>query len=191
MYIVNSCVGAYLYKLCMKKKFDNPFMWGLIDFNSMYYMIQNFENINFKNFELLKDNNWNFSLKIDDKIIIKYIHYKFDPKATKIIKKDFDVFYNKIWEYIIQKYEERLERMLNIKEEPIFILANWYNVPETNLTYQQLKLLNDLNKNSIIVGVDKIYSELTNLKQIIRDNDKPLYNRGLAEKIYIEFIKNK
>jgi hypothetical protein len=175
----------------MKKKFDNPFMWGLIDFNSMYYMIQNFENINFKNFELLKDNNWNFSLKIDDKIIIKYIHYKFDPKATKIIKKDFDVFYNKIWEYIIQKYEERLERMLNIKEEPIFILANWYNVPETNLTYQQLKLLNDLNKNSIIVGVDKIYSELTNLKQIIRDNDKPLYNRGLAEKIYIEFIKNK
>jgi len=189
MLICNSCVGAYIYKLSLNKAFDNPFMWGLIDFNSMYYMIQNFENINFKNYELIKDKNWSFSIKIDNKITIKYIHYKFEPTANKIIKKDFDVFYNKIWEYIIQKYEERLERMLNIKEKPIFILANWYNVSETNLTYQQLKLLNDLNKNNIIVGVDKICPEFIYLKQIIREKNKPLYNRGLAKKIYNTFIK--
>lgn len=129
--ISNTCVGACLYK-CLNMNYGNPFCWNFIDFNSMYYLIENFENINFLDFTLIKDAKWNFSIIIENKIKIQYVHYKFDKNATKIKIVKADVFYNKIWEYIVEKYKERLKRM---NEKPIFIIASihkyhYYTEPE-------------------------------------------------------------
>ena len=131
--ICNSCVGGFIYKNELKCSFKNPFIWNIIDFNSMYYMAKNYDQINFENYELTKDKNWNFSLIIDGKIKINYVHYKFDPNA-KTIKVDNktdkeeewigDVYYCKIWEFIYQKYEERTKRMLALNEEPCFLIRD-------------------------------------------------------------------
>lgn len=51
--ISNTCLGAALYKFGFKIPFSNPFCWSFIDFNSMFYLIKNYENINFRNFKLL------------------------------------------------------------------------------------------------------------------------------------------
>lgn len=187
--IANSCVGGFIYKNELKCPFKNPFIWNIIDFNSMVYLIKNFEKINFKNYELKKDKNWNFSIVIDGHVTVQYVHYKFDPKAEKPYIKYIDLYSNRIWEIIVKKYEERTERMLNLHEKPIFLFANWFDKKETALSYTQLKILNDLNKDNIICAVDKIYPELKNIKQITREHNKKIWNPGLAKKIYEKFIK--
>lgn len=187
--ICNSCIGGFIYKNELKTSFKNPFIWNLIDFNSMYYLVKNFNIINFENYELIKDSKWNFSLIIDKKIKVQYIHYKFNSKAKKPFTKYINVFYNKIWEYIVYKYETRLKRMKIENSKPIFIFANWFNEPITNLSYNQLKMLNDLQQDNIIVAVNKIFPEFKNLKQILRQTNKKIWNPGLAKNIYEKFIK--
>ena len=185
--IANSCCGGHLYKSLFKQPFQNPFIWNIIDFNSMLYLIKNYDKINFNNYELIKDNKWNFKIIIDNHIIIQYVHYKFNEKCNKPIRKGMDVFYNKIWEYIVEKYEDRKNRMIRNKESPIFILADWWDRPDTQLTYNRLKLLNDLNQNNIICGVDKIHPEFKNIKQFIRKT-KIVHNDGIAIEIFNQFF---
>lgn len=187
--ICNSCIGGFIYKNELKTSFKNPFIWNIIDFNSMYYMVKNFNQINFNNYELIKDKKWNFSIVIDGKVKIQYVHYKFDSKSNKPITKYIDVYYNKIWEFIIEKYESRLKRMKEENSNPLFLFANWFNKPETLLSYNQLKILNDLQQDNIIVAVDKIFPEFKNLKQITRETNRKIWNPGLAKKIYDKFIK--
>lgn len=67
--ICNSCVGGFIYKNELKSQFKNPFIWNIIDFNSMLYLVKNYENVNFNNYELIKDNKWNFNLIIDKHIV--------------------------------------------------------------------------------------------------------------------------
>ena len=125
--IADTCVGADIYKYHLKQPYQNPFCWETMDCDSMSYLIQNYKNINFNNYELVKDKNWNFSIIIDKKVKVNYVHYHFSKK-DKIIRTDkSDVFYNKIWEYIVQKYEERKERLLKNKENPIFIFGSSWN----------------------------------------------------------------
>lgn len=99
--ISNNCLGGHLYRDFLNSEFENPFAWTVIDFNSMLYLVNNWYDINFKNYELVKDEKWNFSIIIDNNVKIQYVHYKFSPKATTITqtKPSTDIFYNKIWEY--------------------------------------------------------------------------------------------
>ena len=39
--------------------------------------------------------------------------------------KNVDVYYNKIEDYIREKYETRLKRMFELKEDPVFVI-DWY-----------------------------------------------------------------
>ncbi len=140
--IANSCVGAFLTRDYLKEEFSNPFVWSYIDNKSFYNLIKNYDNINWFNYELIKDNNWNFSIIIDKQIKVDYPHYKFDINATKLTyfdedKQNRNVYSNKIWEYIIEKYEERTKRMLNKNEKPLFLLATCYdfNIKDYNHHY--------------------------------------------------------
>lgn len=187
--ICNSCVGGFIYKNELKSPFTNPFIWNIIDFKSMCYLVKNYDAIDFDNYELVKDKNWNFSIIIDDNVKVQYVHYKFSPKCPKPTTKYIDVYYDRIWEFIVDKYESRLARMKQSKEPPLFLFANWFNKTETLLSYQQLNLLNSLNRDNIIVAVDKICPEFVHLKQVTRDTNKKIWNPGLAKKIYDQFIK--
>ena len=125
-------VMLHLYRDLLKTPYENPFIWTRMMDDTFIWLLENYESINFRKYELTKTNfsledyvNCFFYIKYDNKHEVKYGHYKFVKNATKPVKIKMDVQYNKIWEYIIEKYEKRLKRM---KTEPIFIINDqFYN----------------------------------------------------------------
>lgn len=157
--IGNSCIASWITTKLLNQAFINPFTWCIMDFESSYNLVKNWENINFNNYELVKDNNWNFSIIIDKIIKVQYVHYHFDKNANSIISKNNDIFYNKIWEYIIDKYVQRINRMLELKIEPVFMFACAKDADNkrSSFTIQQQKMLEELNtKYKIILSFDNM-----------------------------------
>jgi hypothetical protein len=192
--IANSCVGGFIYKNELKEPFQNPFIWSLIDFESMLYLAKNFYSINFNNIRLtdvgkIEDDTWEFHLIIDNNVLVKYVHYKFSMFDKHPTVRGIDVFYDKIWEYIIDKYRERVSRMIRGGIPPTFVFANWFNKRETELDYMKLQKLNELTDSSIICAVDTIYTEFTNIKQLLRRHEQKIWNPGVAHNVYNTFIK--
>lgn len=183
--IGNSCLSSFITKEHIKEGYSNPFCWSVIDINSFCYLIENFDKINFWNYELVKDENWNFYIIIDEKIKVKFIHYKFSKQHSTILRKGLDVFYNKIWTYIVEKYETRLKRMLEKKEEPIFIIGSSYDKSFGAVDENDIKKLSKLKTNyKIIITSDKdINFQLPNnivyYKHTVNKN-----NKYLSEKLF-------
>lgn len=138
--IADSCIGADIYKYHLKQPYQNPFCWSTMSSDSMAYLIQNYNNINFNNYKLTKDKNWNFSIIIDNKIKVNYVHYCFSKNDKKIRIDIADVYYNKIWEYIIEKYEERKNRLLKNNEEPIFIFGSTWKYCNESIIEKIIKI---------------------------------------------------
>lgn len=139
--ICNTCLGARLYQL-NKLEYKNPFMWSIITADDMIKLIKNYKNINFENYELMKSDYYNrtesyrnqfknelkqplfiFKIRIDNQVDIHFVHYRFNSKENKTVIKDVNVESNKIWEYVVEKYESRLKRMLNNNEPPKFVIT--------------------------------------------------------------------
>jgi hypothetical protein len=156
--VSNSCIGAYLHKQFLKKPFNNPFMWTVVDFDSFVYLIENWKNINFQNYELVKDEKWNFSIIIDDKVKLQFVHYKFNPNyKTPTLDKLGNILYYKIWEYIVEKYEERISRMLTLTEEPIFCVCNFNTIYADSIySKEQLEKLSSYKNVHILTGCEQM-----------------------------------
>lgn len=151
----NSCIGSYIAKKISPDGFHNPFQWCQIDFASMYHMIKNWDSINWFSYDIIKDDNLAFSLLIDGIINVKYIHYKFDKNAKVVTKKGTEVFYYKIWEYIVDKYETRIKRMLKLNEPPMFILANVHKDEINHYSIDEQNKIIELNKYKTIIAFSK------------------------------------
>lgn len=111
-----NCLGAFIYRDVLNIPYNNPFIWTTFSFKDFKTLITDYEKINFKNVELFKEGNEfsnNFNLRIDDKITLKNTHIFFDKNQSTLLKKNNCVFYNKPWEYIIEKYNNRITRMDN------------------------------------------------------------------------------
>ena len=117
--ISNNCLGGFIYRDILKTEYKNPFIWSSFDPDNFIEFIDNYETINFDNYELFKlgpGMNHNFKLKIDDKYILNNDHMWFDANAktpTVFQINNCDIKYCKIWEYIVNNYEKRLKRMKN------------------------------------------------------------------------------
>ena len=180
--ISTNCTGGWLYRF-NNLQFNNPFIWMVTPYTSVKYMLEHYEEINWLNFDIEKSKIRpnTFIIKIDNKIEIHYVHYKFDPKANSItVKKkidskgntwDGDIFYNHIWEYVVEKYEERTKRLLQLKEPPVFLISQesyannngttLMDLLNTNSKYKRIfitndKKINSSNKNVKIIQVSKI-----------------------------------
>ena len=180
--VSHNCLGGYLYNNVMKIPYENPFIWTVIDYNSMFNLITKWNDINFNNFKLDKDQNWNFYIIIDNLVKIQFVHYKFDPKAKIIIGNrekviGDTVYYCKIWEYIIEKYIIRLKRMLEQNEEPIFCICNFKSdFKDACYTDEQLNELEKL-KNVLILRCETL-SPLVATKKFFE-----LYKNYLIKKV--------
>lgn len=171
--ISNNCLSGHLYKDCFKKEYNNPFIWTVINFENMLKLIKNFDNINFNNYELIKDENWNFSIIIDNLVKINYVHCKFDPRFKKPTKIGPDIFYNEIWKYIVLKYEERLKRMKQLNEKPIFCICNFETIyPDCIYSDDELNILSKFENVKILTGQEHLDPLLA------------------AENFYAKFFKN-
>ena len=154
--ISHNCLAGHLYHL-IGQKYSCPFIWTVIDFNSMKTLITEWNKINFDNYRLEKDDKWNFRIIIDNKVKVQYVHYKFDSRFNTPVKLGpGDICYNKIWEYIVSKYEERVKRMKVENTIPIFCIANFNTIfPDAIYTVEQLKELENFNNVIILRGFER------------------------------------
>ena len=172
--ISHNCVGA---RICQLKnmEYGNPFMWCIVPPNDFYYLYTHYNEINFKQIKLEKEKN-DYKIVIDGKINVYYVHYKYDANANTPIKKyDIDVFYNKIEEYILEKYNKRVDRMTH---SPIFVVTDREFYLMNRCNFQKKDLLKYINKdNCIVVTNDKSI----NGYNVIHTKSKKLTPNEIAE----------
>lgn len=187
--ICNTCVGGRIYEY-YKLQYTNPFIWNAINTPDFMLLVENYDNINFNNFELVYKDDI-YQMNIDNLIIVTYPHYKYDENiVTPIIKSDkfgTHMYSNSIDKYIIDRYVERLKRM---NEAPTFILIKGTtfgkNIKclDNDIEY----FINISSKYSKIVYTDKIYdSNIINNTQII--NGKYNINSVDIAKTIINTVK--
>lgn len=125
-------------------------MWNLIPAESFRDLMLNWDELDFENIDLIKPlPKSGIDLILDDKIIIRYIHTKYDKTAITPTIKFVDVFYNKPWEYAIEKYNLRCKRMYASKETPVFLLVDddSYQNVDTIRHDNSVDIINTLNES--------------------------------------------
>ena len=151
--IGNDCVSACFYAIS-KMQFKNPFTWTICNFPNMLYLIENYDNINWKNFKILpstcvKDT---FKIVIDSKINLHYVHYKKSDLDVKEYKISGDLFSKNIELKVVETYTKRAYRLLEENEEPIFLLNTY---PDKRHQYTKENLIHlcklDLKYHIIII----------------------------------------
>lgn len=186
--ISNNCCGGYLYNH-IGVKYNNPFIWHRMTYDSVYFIMRNFNKIDWLDYGFEKSTSVKntFNIKVGNNISIHYAHYVFDKNASVITKNttfdktkyDFwqgDVKYCKIWELINEKYLTRTKRMLELKEEPAFIIRDDEKyVKEPSKTYT----IND------IINAAVPYKRI-----IITENNKLKADNELCKIILVKDVYN-
>ena len=148
--IGSSCVAAYWTRDLLKEQYSNPFCWCSVPAQSIIYLIEHYKSINYDNVRILpiENNPHRYKLIIDGNVEVRYTHYVEDPSVNGLKTYCNDVISSNIKQYILDKYRERVKRMLASKDEPIFILCSvrdWINAPEA------LQILNSKTPYKILV----------------------------------------
>lgn len=128
IFIASDCVGARMYEK-LNLQFNNPFCWNRLSYKDFIFLADNLQKIDFNkiNVNLINDpakdkkDNVVGLVNIDNKINILYPHYIQNSKYNKPTKIDTDIYYDKMNEYILEKYTTRLNRM-NLNENICLIL---------------------------------------------------------------------
>lgn len=155
--ISNRCLGAYIYRDILKEKYENPFIWTGMYKDDYKYLMEHFEDINFKNFKI-KENPYNLPQKtflgivIDDKVRVNYSHIRQQAGALKPIIKGTYIFVDDREKYIREKYLERLKRMYEHK--PIFV---FHDLDDWSLDYRLCDVANAQKKDLRIVTIHDGY----------------------------------
>ena len=113
--IASNCVGARMYEIA-NQQFNNPFMWTIMLPKDFFYLIHNFNNIDFQNITVstMYWNEYNdnvYTIILDSKIQIIFIHHKYDANAITPIKNGIDLYYNDIKMYLANTWKRRVARM--------------------------------------------------------------------------------
>lgn len=109
----HNCLAGFIYRDILHEKYNHPFIWSFVE-SDFCDFIQNFRNIDFNNVYLESKNghcNGIMTLHIDDKLIVRYSHVKFDKNADVPYTQDVNVYTNEPWKYVLEKYEKRLNLM--------------------------------------------------------------------------------
>lgn len=172
--ISHNCIGGRIYQE-KGLEYGNPFMWSIIPPDDFWYLYNHYDEIDFSKIVLTKIKNDNVII-IDNKIKVYFVHYRFDKNAktpTRRIKNGVDIYYNKIDEYIIEKYNKRLERMLVQKIKPLFIVSDREFVSNKDLNMQKKDIIKYVGKDDcIVVTVDKTIKG-NNVVYVARKNLDP------------------
>jgi uncharacterized protein (DUF1919 family) len=147
--ISHNCVGAEIYK---EKgwRYRNPFMWCVIPPDDFYYLYSHYYQIDFSNIELEKEGKF-YKIVVDGKINVYYVHYKYNKNATVPKKQnEVDIVYDKIEEYIVEKYNVRLSRMFG---KPFFVVTDREYITNKQWNFTKKDIENYLDKDDCIVAV--------------------------------------
>lgn len=189
--ISNNCVGARMYRY-LGVQFDNPFIWCWLFYDDMLTVLDYWDEINFNEYALIKDNNL-YGIKVNSKFTIYYPHYKKDescvkPTRTMSGENGLDIRYRNIESYIKERYTARVSRMG--KYEPFFVFVQSEKTKLGTfdaLLEVQKKLINNNYKSIILCNNEKLKKYETENNLII------VYEKDLAttdtNTIAIDLIK--
>jgi len=188
--ISNCCIGGFLYKNEFKKEFENPFIWSAISFDSFIKLMDNYYTINYNNIMMeVNKIHGGYNLIIDNSVKVQYIHYRFNKNFKKPTVKGVNIYYCRIWKYIVEKYKQRLKRMLTNNEQPIWVMKDTF----WDFTSENCKLLLEKHKDKHIILCTKDPElkcyESSNIK-IILDDDPRIPNMQGANQHLAKLIYN-
>ena len=170
--IANDCTGGFIYRDILKMEYSNPFIFSKVLLDDFIYLVNNYKTINFRKFKLCQSSEWRFYIRVDDSINIQYNHYRFDPTINGIKKDPPNVYSNHIWEYVVSKYINRLDRMV---DPPIFIghydygqLGEWDSTLTIEKVNRFVKCLQELEQPAIIISELPILANDTKFVKILR-----------------------
>lgn len=123
--IGNDCVSACFY-VKSNVQFNNPFTWSITNYPHMLYIIQNYSNINWKRYSILKSTakNNTFKICVDGKINIHYVHCVQSESITETLDRG-NRYSKNIDLKVVETYAKRTYRMLAQNEEPIFLINTY------------------------------------------------------------------
>jgi len=185
--IGNCCISNHVAELCGEGH-TNPFTWVDLDFESMFHLITHWDTINWGKIRIeehphpygwAKNAYW---LIVDDKVKIRYVHYLFDPMVNTPSVKGADVRYNKIWKYIVDKYVERTRRMLELHDNPTFIIE-WGHMDYKGDNWKRLVKCNP-KYNVVVITRGHSLSELPSNILVIHDPNNTEFPLYFARKYY-------
>lgn len=161
--IGNDCVSACFYAIS-KQQFNNPFTWTICNFPNMFYLIQNYNKINWKHYELMPSTCVpdTFKIVVDNKINIHYVHYKKNVISESEYRIAGDVFSKNIELKVVETYTKRVYRQLEQQETPVFILNTYADKRHQYTKENIIKLCNTPLKYKVIIITP--YKELLSYK---------------------------
>jgi len=166
--IGNSCVSSNITFDILKQPYINPFCWNIIDYVSFGFLIKNYRNINFNNFILKKHNEKEkYYLIIDNNVRVFYEHYVEDKEQKEVLKKNNNVYYCDIRNYIIEKYNSRLQ----LNDKPIFISGSSWDIDKPKHIQMEYIINQNIQKYPLIVIVNMM-SDYEYLKKYENDYTK-------------------
>ena len=191
--LTNNCLGGFIYRDILKTEYKNPFIWTGIEIDNFIDLVDNFEKIDFTNVKLEKRGEGlknNIFTVIDDKYTFRNGHIVFsinddvprimnDPNQLDSI----NVYYNKPWRYILEKYDKRVERMDDNIIVAIYAKDNEY-------TYQLNRLADVCLKHNypcLIFHSEKVKENKVTKSYVIKhkepwiDNLYKLYRKEIEE----------
>lgn len=138
--VSNTCIGAYITRDIIKEQYQNPFQWNIIDYDSLKLLIENWYSIKSFDIQATIQKGHDYPTVILNNVIkIEYLHIKLKSKRSSENRNDIFIDDDKIIDYTISKFKERLRRL---NDEPLFIIQNQ---PHHNITGNKNNLINFYN----------------------------------------------
>ena len=121
--ISTNCAGSYVMTR-NNAPLGNPFAWAFVTYSSVDALMDHFDDIRWSNFIIERNPRAKntFSLRIDNQLLVHYIHYRLNPKYPTPHIVGHEVESSKIWEYVVNAYIRRTKRMLQLNEPPKFLV---------------------------------------------------------------------
>lgn len=152
--ICNVCFSGFIYQ-SKGVQFNNPFIWNHITASDMTKLIEHFDDINFKNIDLMVNKDLyekkmvadphNPSIIIKDyNIRVQFNHYVYSPHDYTPRIKGADVYYRYNYRYCVEKYLARLSRM---KKDDDYVFIYVDNSRKWD-TYDEIKELMNTSTNN-------------------------------------------
>lgn len=163
--ISNCCLGGFITRDILHEQFSNPFVWAWITTDDVCFLAEHYGNIDFRKFTIAPHDgklidDCCFDVIVDRCIKIVNAHYQFKSGCVNI-QQDHErnlVVHNKIWEFVVKKYIERVKRMYSLREHPVFALCDNRNGCGT-FTHEQVNFLSRQTKYKIVFCSEIDYSD--------------------------------
>lgn len=166
--ISQNCLAAEIYKI-MNCAYQNPFASTVIQFDSMKYLIENWDNIDFDNPKVeLTDDNYPVII-LNEKCRIEYVHYRQSKEFDIPRKEGAYIFYKDCVSLVLEKYNRRLARMKTNTEKPVFCICNFKTIYKNSIyTQAQLDELSKFENVKILVGTEELEPNIAARRFYIR-----------------------